>query len=616
MLLKNLFALSFLVFLSSCATAPKPDPCLQRQGAFDMGSGSTKALGAVVDICRQRVVEVFFDRQIPVPFNETLERSMDGRLPQALFDQIEKPLRELADELRSQKLVKVSGVATAVFRNAQNGTEFVQEISQRIGIPIRVISQEEEARLGYWSALSRRPVGDGDEVIVWDIGGGSMQISQRDSAGDFQFFRGDLASVSFKNRVIKEVLKKDPASVHSPNPLGRHFVPALRLARDHARKNVPTRLRDQERTAVWLGIGGVLSRSLPEQVGTQGPIKAQQIRKALDERAQWTDAQIGGSYAATDVTNLILVLAYMDVLKISQIEPVPVALGLGLMLEESRPREPANVVGWDSPLEIPPSLVDEETQQIGAPHLARAPRGPAVNRVLVTFGGTNSSPHSFGAFADLASVQGYHVLSLDYPNRVISTICREHPAPDCADRFREEILEGRDVSPHVQVDSKNAILYRLRTTMKWLSQIDPTWARFWAGDDLRWDKVVVAGHSQGAGHAAYLSKRFSLQGVILFAGPQDTWNNQPAAWLLRPGLTVGDRYHALLHRRDFFGSEGQILAVQTLRRTARSPVGGGSGKPVTIVSEADVHDPHNAILNPAFEADWELMLKAALPVSN
>lgn len=65
-------------------------------------------------------------------------------------------------------------VTTSVMRDASNGGEFV-EGARKLGVPLRVISAEEEAALslaGVMSALDERLA----ESLVFDIGGGSLEL--------------------------------------------------------------------------------------------------------------------------------------------------------------------------------------------------------------------------------------------------------------------------------------------------------------------------------------------------------------------------------------------------------------------------------------------------------
>lgn len=258
-------------------------------------------------------------------------------------------------------------------------------------------------------------------------------------------------------------------------------------------------------------------------------------------------------------------------------------------------------------MEIFPSELDRETQVVGGPHILRTPETSLLEEtLLITFGGTQSRPQDFRAFAELAQSKGYFVLSLDYFNRQITTVCRRHPDPECFDRFRAENNSGEDVSPHIDVNKENSIMYRLRQVLAEARRRDPRWGIFWKDQDIDWSKVVVAGHSQGSGHAAYLSKKYSLKGVILFAGPQDSHEGDIASWVKQPGATESRRYRALLHLNDFFGGLEQAAVVEELKRAGQNPEDlSGS---IIILSDRETRDPHNAVIGTQFIQEWESLL--------
>jgi exopolyphosphatase/guanosine-5'-triphosphate,3'-diphosphate pyrophosphatase len=62
-------------------------------------------------------------------------------------------------------------VGTAVFRRAENGEQAASELARRLGVPLRVISGEEEARLAHAGACGGSPSG-----LVIDTGGGSTEL--------------------------------------------------------------------------------------------------------------------------------------------------------------------------------------------------------------------------------------------------------------------------------------------------------------------------------------------------------------------------------------------------------------------------------------------------------
>jgi exopolyphosphatase/guanosine-5'-triphosphate,3'-diphosphate pyrophosphatase len=68
---------------------------------------------------------------------------------------------------------EVDALATSAIRDAENAAEFLARARERSGLPIRVLSREQEARYGYLAAVNSTTLGDG---CVLDLGGGSLQL--------------------------------------------------------------------------------------------------------------------------------------------------------------------------------------------------------------------------------------------------------------------------------------------------------------------------------------------------------------------------------------------------------------------------------------------------------
>ena len=177
---------------------------------------------------------------------------------------------------------------------------------------------------------------DPRQAVVWDIGSGSMQLVARSAADDDHLvYVGEHASQTFRNRVIESIQGRDPAQGDSPNPIDETDArQALALARTLA-EAVPEAIVDRLRQgqAVVLGIGGVHLFSLRNQLGRgDRPYTRHQVEAKLKQRIGLTDAQIGGRFASTEVSNLLLVLGYMKALEIDAVLPVAVTLSDALLL--------------------------------------------------------------------------------------------------------------------------------------------------------------------------------------------------------------------------------------------------------------------------------------------
>jgi exopolyphosphatase/guanosine-5'-triphosphate,3'-diphosphate pyrophosphatase len=68
---------------------------------------------------------------------------------------------------------EVDVLATSAIRDAHNAEGFLERARSCLGLPIRVLSREQEARYGYLAAVNSTTLQDGS---VLDLGGGSLQL--------------------------------------------------------------------------------------------------------------------------------------------------------------------------------------------------------------------------------------------------------------------------------------------------------------------------------------------------------------------------------------------------------------------------------------------------------
>src|ERR671933_2003331 len=68
---------------------------------------------------------------------------------------------------------EIDAVATSAIRDAANAPEFLDRAGAASGLPVRVLSKEQEARYGYLAAVNSTTLSDG---VMLDLGGGSMQL--------------------------------------------------------------------------------------------------------------------------------------------------------------------------------------------------------------------------------------------------------------------------------------------------------------------------------------------------------------------------------------------------------------------------------------------------------
>lgn len=96
-----------------------------------------------------------------------------GRIGPAPFERGIKALFYFKEKLDEYKCTSVQAIGTAALRRAANGQEFILA-AKAVGIAVRLISGEEEARLITRGVLAALP-NIRERVLIMDIGGGSTE---------------------------------------------------------------------------------------------------------------------------------------------------------------------------------------------------------------------------------------------------------------------------------------------------------------------------------------------------------------------------------------------------------------------------------------------------------
>ena len=98
----------------------------------------------------------------------------DGNLNRNAMDKTLAAVRRMASEVRQKGAEELAIFATSAARDAANGKEFMAAVDQEAGVPLRIISGEEEAEL---SVLGASSVVRAERCGMIDIGGGSTEIA-------------------------------------------------------------------------------------------------------------------------------------------------------------------------------------------------------------------------------------------------------------------------------------------------------------------------------------------------------------------------------------------------------------------------------------------------------
>lgn len=311
---------------STPSVAPPVTQAETVRAAIDIGSGATKLRVAEVNIKDHKIDRILVNESFPVHYQEHLMKSgnntFDDQVMQQGIDAIKKGVA-LAKQNHAERVI---AVATASFRKAANADAFIERIYKETGVPVFIIDQDLEGILAYNAVLTLGKY-DPPKLIVWDIGGGSLQLIATDNQGRHAVFRGNLASIPFKNMIIQSIQRKDILQNLTPNPMSVSDIEqAISRARETAGKvdQLYKDLIGQSDVKV-VGVGNIFAYGIYPMVGKKSPFTQEELHKALLNLANKNDQEVGGGdYANVQVSNAALVLGYMQGLGIQQMEALDV----------------------------------------------------------------------------------------------------------------------------------------------------------------------------------------------------------------------------------------------------------------------------------------------------
>lgn len=165
--------------------------------AIDIGSNSIKLV--VVDAASSDSFAVLArDKETVRLGHETLR---EGFISPAAVERAAECIKRFRSIAEARGAERVLAIATASVRAASNAAEFIDEVEQRTGVRVEVLSGVEEARLIGLAAV-RGCSHPSSSLVNIDIGGGSTEISLVRGGVPVAFFSVRLGAVGLTERFI------------------------------------------------------------------------------------------------------------------------------------------------------------------------------------------------------------------------------------------------------------------------------------------------------------------------------------------------------------------------------------------------------------------------------
>ena len=144
-----------------------------------------------------------------------------GNLSRDSMDKTVSAVRRMASEARERGAERLEIFATSAARDAANGREFMDAVLRESGVPLKIISGEEEAELSFIGASGAVKA---ERCGMIDIGGGSTEIAIGTAKGMECAFSCQMGAVRLHQRLRidrKEDMK--PVEVAAAEILDEHL---------------------------------------------------------------------------------------------------------------------------------------------------------------------------------------------------------------------------------------------------------------------------------------------------------------------------------------------------------------------------------------------------------
>ena len=204
---------------------------------LDIGTYSTRMLIVAVHSDGR------FDEILSVGRITALGRKLKetGYLQKEAMEETLAVLKEYVQIASQYKPEKILAVATQACREAKNADEFISKVKE-LGIDVRVITGEEEARLAFIATAKALNI-EGKFTVI-DQGGGSTEFSYGEKSNL-------IASISFPFGIVnftEKYIKSDP-----PKP------EEIMQIKDFLKQQLPIAYEKMKDTEILVGLGGTIT---------------------------------------------------------------------------------------------------------------------------------------------------------------------------------------------------------------------------------------------------------------------------------------------------------------------------------------------------------------------
>lgn len=295
-------------------------PTTITRAAVDVGSGGLKVTVAKIDPISQKIHKIVYSKEHSVPLKRDMQVGGKSKFSKEIRQKALDTLAGLQTELKAHNPQEWSGIATAASRQAKNGQKMYDQIEEKLGMRIAIISQEEEGRLGFLTAAAVSAV-PGDKLVSLDSGSGSFQLTTQIN-GKLEVIEGELGHIpsleilmKLRGKALDLSTLPDPVTLEEASLL----VQEMRTRLPEVSPEFRQKLQDPSTVVVGIGNENFIFAMGAMGVGKNTYTKAE-LWSAIEKHAGKTPAEMSKfSKPNESVLGMVLLYTIMDGLGIDQL---------------------------------------------------------------------------------------------------------------------------------------------------------------------------------------------------------------------------------------------------------------------------------------------------------
>jgi len=269
----RLLAIAFTLFANNSYALD----CNELRYAFDIGSGAVKTTSMLVNKCTNKIMERLGEHNFHLKYQSCIE-DVEGKknLTKECFDKTKELFTQFETIYGTNCLKsKCSGIATAWARKANNSADMLK-IYEESGVKVKVLSQYEEGQVGYLTAYTHPDAHEtSGDALVWDIGGGSYQLTVKNADTGFHVYKGIYGVESYDTTLRSKIKIDGYLTEEQINIAVKLFASeiAARLAKDEV---ILGKIKSRQITKV-LGIGRPMYMGIKEDLNLESRVTKEDL---------------------------------------------------------------------------------------------------------------------------------------------------------------------------------------------------------------------------------------------------------------------------------------------------------------------------------------------------